>query len=404
MIKRLKRRFVVACMTAVTLMLVVTLGIVNAINIYSTMQQTSGLLDRLLRPYVQDGQVYDKPVHQDPFIQPPMEDSARAAVHFFAWVDEKGDLIHMDLDHATALPRSTALDILAQAKEAERGLVQGYRYRSVYDPEDGMTLYLFLDTRVQRYDAVRVLMLSTLAGLGGWIVMFAIVLLLSRQALRPVVAGLEKQKQFVQDAGHEFKTPLAIMQVNLDALELRGGKNKWSANIRQQIGRLNGLTQDMLTLARLEDADQDQRREQIPLGALCQQTLDMFEEPLALRQVTLTRQVADMTVYADPVQIGRLISILLDNAVKYVNDGGAVEFSLTGDRGAVIRVENTCEALPQVPPERLFDRFYRADGARSQTGGYGIGLSAARAIVEAHRGSIEAAYLEGTRIAFTVKL
>ena len=130
----------------------------------------------------------------------------------------------------------------------------------------------------------------------------------------------------------------------------------------------------------------------------------MFDEQFRQRQVRLVCELEQVQVNSDPEQLARLLSILLDNAAKYVSTGGEVAVSVSGGKGAVLRLENTCDHLDQVQAEHLFDRFYRADAARSQSGGYGIGLSAAQAIVTALQGSISAEYPAEDRIAFTVKL
>jgi signal transduction histidine kinase len=115
--------------------------------------------------------------------------------------------------------------------------------------------------------------------------------------------------------------------------------------------------------------------------------------------------VIELTVRGSEAQLSSLCSILLDNAVKYGSPGSTVELRLkAGDRSCALRLENRCDSLPDCPPERLFDRFYRADEARSQKGGFGIGLSAAQVITRQHRGRLEAEYPAGDRIAFTVTL
>lgn len=229
--------------------------------------------------------------------------------------------------------------------------------------------------------------------------MLLVVLLLSKRAIKPIAVNLERQKQFVTDAGHELKTPIAIILANVEALELLGGESKWSRNIREQAARLNGLTQNMLTLAKADEARKVATTE-FSLSLLTAEYAEMFREPMSMRAITLDAEIAEgVTVRAVRADTARVLSILLDNAARYAKEGSTVRLSL---RGTCLRIENECDALPNCPPEKLFDRFYRADGARTG-GGYGIGLSAAEAILVAVGGTVTAEYIGTDRIAFTVQ-
>ena len=234
---------------------------------------------------------------------------------------------------------------------------------------------------------VRVLALSLGVGLLCWLLMLLLVILLSRRAIYPIAQSIERQKQFVTNAGHEIKTPLAIIAANTEAMELYQGESKWSKNIHTQVQRLNTLMQQLLQLSRMEEGGTEKVAAEFSFSALLAEAIRPFQEPLALRGVVLTVDIQpDVQLYADKDAILQLISILLDNAVKYSKDGGQVVVLLQKtERHPVLQIKNTCVALPDTAPERLFDRFYRGDAARTQkNGGYGIGLSMAQAIVAAH--------------------
>jgi len=254
---------------------------------------------------------------------------------------------------------------------------------------------------------MRLLLLSSLIGLTCWLCMFLLVFLLSGRAIRPIAANLERQKQFVTDAGHEIKTPLAIIAANTEAMELHNGESKWSRNIREQVTRLNGLMQNLLTLAKLDESNVALSCEPISLSALTEEGSDVFREAMELKHLQVERHIQpDLTVSANRDLMSRLISILLDNALKYTPIGGSVVIELfRADKTIQLIVANECEKLPDCPAEKLFDRFYRADSARTQkNGGYGIGLSAARSIAEAHGGTISALYRDDHTIAFIVTM
>ena len=163
--------------------------------------------------------------------------------------------------------------------------------------------------------------------------------------------------------------------------------------------------QNLLTLARLEEAKTPTDLAEFSLTELTMELAEMFREPMEQRGLRIETELAEgVTVYASREQIVRLLSILLDNAARYADENTTVHFSLTGsDRAATVKVQNKCSTLSSCAPEKLFDRFFRGDASRTG-GGYGIGLSAARAIAGQNGGSIGAEYIGEASICFTVKL
>lgn len=237
--------------------------------------------------------------------------------------------------------------------------------------------------------------------------MLLLVIALSKRAIRPIAENLAKQKQFVTAAGHEIKTPLAIILANTEAMELHNGESKWSKNIRKQTERLSGLMKNLLTLARMEEGTAPVVMADLDMSKLTKEVADSFAESAKLKQIKLQAKIAsDIKLYANREEMTQLLAILLDNAVKYSVEQADIVLTLA-KRGkeVMLSCENTCEKLPDVEVDRLFDRFYRSDAARTQkSGGYGIGLSVARAIVQNHKGEITAEYKDGNRIVFKVEL
>ena len=254
---------------------------------------------------------------------------------------------------------------------------------------------------------LRVLLLSLAAGAAGWFFMLILISLLSGRAVRPIVENMEKQKRFVTDAGHEIKTPLAIIMANTDALELHQGETKWSRNIRGQTERLSGLMQNLLTLSRMDEGTAGTLMSECSLSEMTRDAVAQFREPAENRGISVLCDIAEnVTVTGDKVRLLQLLTILLDNAVKYA-EGGTPEIRVSvsrQERTAVLRISNTCFLGQDEDPGKWFERFYRGDSARTQkSGGYGIGLSAASAIVRLHKGSVKAEYEDG-RVVFTVVL
>ena len=440
MIKTLRRSFIVTAMTAVTVLLLVLLGGINLINAYSLRQENRVLLEQLCETMlfapVQDGFLpndsfsgedgvipSDLPAlggesqgvpgsfpmrerHLRGFMQQEIgEDQRRSALFFTVTLDSAGVPESVRLNNISSITEDEALALAAGIDPTSgSGSVGAYLWQRGYS-RDGSCTLTFLHTGSARSTMLRMAVLSLLGGAIAWGLMLLLVLFLSRKSIQPIAENMERQKRFVTDAGHELKTPLAIILANTEAMELRQGESKYSRNIRAQVERLTGLTQNLLALARADEWRVEESAEDFDFSALTAETARPFREPAELRGLTLVTDIAPgVSVRGSRQQLGQLISILLDNAVKYCAADGTIRVEVKKEGGkALLRVRNTVTDQ-SAPAERLFDRFYRADESRSTTtGGFGIGLSAARAIAESHRAKLAAAY-EGDEIVFSFKL
>ena len=239
------------------------------------------------------------------------------------------------------------------------------------------------------------LLISIVIGLVCLLAMFLLVYLFSGRAVAPVVDSLEKQKQFMTDAGHELKTPLSVIKADVDVLEMEGVKNEWTESIRAQADRMNDLVKNMLALSRMEEEFITPHMEQIDLSALVTRTAAGFDAVADTRNRRYKKEIAtEIYVKGDARGLEQLVNVLLDNAMKYASGDSEVILRLEKDATAHkvnLEVSNSVDVLPEGSLDRLFDRFYRADTSRNKkTGGFGVGLSAAKAIATAHGGSIRA--------------
>lgn len=261
-----------------------------------------------------------------------------------------------------------------------------------------------------RQHALTALLIGALALMG----FFLVSLFLARWALRPVERSWMQQQQFIADASHELKTPLTVMLADADILlahpeETIASRSKWVGYIREEAERMKELVENMLFLARGDSDPRDFTPVPVAMADLCWSCLLSFEPVAFERGAELTEEgMEKLTVSGDPDQLRRLVTILLDNACKYCGTGGSASLSLRrqGDR-AVLTVCNTGEPIPAEALPHLFERFYRVDSSRDRaSGGYGLGLSIAAAIVRRHRGRIgaESSAEKGTRFTVTLPL
>ncbi len=409
MTKTLQKKFVLVAMTAISVLLVAVIGGINIASYCLLSQQEAVLLERIS----QNGGRGLPPGEPPPgaFRPPDAAVKAMGDRFFVAYCTEEGEILALDLSRVqTTITEEEAQQYTAQALEEQQqeGTVGPYAYRIALDRSQKGWLVVFLDVSTHRYYMLMVAMISLLTGGVCWALMLLLVIALSKRAILPILENIEKQKQFVTNAGHEIKTPLAIIQTNIDALELYNGENKWSRNIRTQVKRLTGLMQNLLTLAKMEEGGVKFGTAEVDLSQLVEEMLPPFGEAARSREIRLETEIAPQLVrQGNREYLSQLVSILLDNAVKYARPGGWIRVEARRERhGLLLQVSNCCDQLPKGEPERLFERFYRDDDARThgKSGGYGIGLSAARAITEAHGGSITAAYQQPDVVTFTVKL
>lgn len=334
------------------------------------------------------------------------EDSSYRTRFFRIFLDEDKKVTNVNMDHIAAVDEKKAVRMtkMAMLRRGKVGLVGSYRYRKEY--KDGQVRsIIFLDCKEnQSFYHLAVTITITVSTLLTCLitVIFAIA---SKRAVRPFEINSNRQKQFITDASHEFKTPLAIISANAEVLQYKGDGNEWTQNIIDQTKHMGKLINQLLVLAKLDEVQEKSEKQEADLKLLLEETIEPFEEVATQKKVTLKLHLEEgVTIRVNREQIAQLVSILTENAAKYVNDGGKIVWRLTKTQhGAVLVVKNTTEKeLPDT--KRMFDRFYRSDSSRSsKTGGQGIGLSIAKKIVDSHKGSITAKAGDGM-VTFRVSL
>ncbi len=250
-------------------------------------------------------------------------------------------------------------------------------------------LIVAMDVSPEEGYAASLLRITLIAGSIAWALLSLLTVLLIRRTLRPVQEAVAKQQQFVWDASHELKTPLAVISANAQVLEQELGGNEYFGYIRTEIGHMNDLVQNLLLLARMDAGRQSASFARFDLGAtLLGLALPM--ESLAFEKgKQLDVQVQEgIFCRGNETLLVQLASILLSNALKYADEGGVITLSLEArGRQRLIRVHNTGSFIPPEERRKIFDRFYRADTSRAESGS-GIGLAIAQSIAELHHGEI----------------
>ncbi len=218
----------------------------------------------------------------------------------------------------------------------------------------------------------------------------------------------EKQKQFITDAGHELKTPMTIIAADAELAEMECGENQWLTDIRRQAQRLTGLTNDLIYLSRMEEEQTKLQLIDFPFSDMAEEMAQSFQALAQSQEKEFVLSIQPMISYTgDEKAIQQLLSILLDNALKYSPAGGHLELRLEKQGRTVLLTMSNTTVQPMARDKlpHLFDRFYRTDQSRnSSTGGYGLGLSIAKSIVLAHKGKIRAESPDGMSLSVIVTL
>ena len=341
---------------------------------------------------------------QMPYSEVITEETQFSTRFFSVWLDDEKQIVNTNMDSVSTITEQDVEDytdkVLKRGKE--RGWIGDYRYR-IMDTENGTTV-VFVNGNTYNNTSNRLLFTALLVLLGSASLILILTVVVSKRAVRPVAESYEKQRQFITDANHELKTPLTLILSNLDIVESELGKNEWLDDIRSEGERMGLLINQLVTLSRMDESTDSVMREEFNLSSAVADTVSEFESLAEERGHTLTSSISpSVYYYGDESLIRRLTAILLDNAIKYCDAGGNIQLSLTCRRHQVLTVENTYQDVDKLELNRLFDRFYRADKARTFSGSFGIGLSIAQSIVKSHKGNI-AAYRKSGIIGFRVEL
>ncbi len=393
MIHRLKFKFILLSMTALFALLTVIVAGMNIINYNSVIDEADAILAVLSqnRGMFPDFELNAGGIRSDMFPPHLSPETPYESRYFSVFYNETGDIINVDVSRISAIDRENAIK-LAQNVNSSKGFVGEYRYIVFKDMVGTRIIFLDCGRRLAAFN--KFLSSSVVISVIGYAAVFVIIFILSGKIIKPIAESYEKQKRFITDAGHEIKTPLTIINANADILEMEFNEPNESINdIKEQTKRLKELTQDLVMLSRMEEEQDKIVKIDFPISEVVAETANSFRA-LALNQNKefICNIEPMLTLRGNDKAIRQLVSIFLDNALKYSDCAGTVAISLTKqNRVIALSVYNTAENVDAGQLKYVFDRFYRTDYSRnSKTGGYGIGLSIAKAIVTAHDGKIKA--------------
>ncbi len=407
MIYRLRKKFIGICILSFIAVFMVVFALIFLITTIQTNRSLDMHADIISQ---NDGKFPDfneiRPGGNRPM--PPEgfnRESPFTTRYFTVKFDKRTDTVFADTRQIASVSGEEAKAYAIEALRAgnTRGWCDDYRYK-ICDTENGTSIVFVSGITAKENN--RNFMLGTLSVFALCsVVIIVLIIFISKRAVKPTAESYEKQKQFITNANHELKTPLTLIRTNLDILESEVGQNEWLSDIRDETMLMSELVNRLVSLARMDEDGTKLEMKDFSISDAVADTVSAFTPSAESSGKLLSVNISSPSSYiGDEAGIRQVVSILMDNALKYCDNGGEIKVSLTGDRHPTLIVENSYAAVGNIELNRLFDRFYRADKARTFGTGFGIGLSMAKAIVEKHHGSISVYNIENNKIGFKVKL
>ncbi|MCI3921176.1 HAMP domain-containing histidine kinase [Paenibacillus sp. TRM 82003] len=439
MFKKLRNRFLVLNLVIISVMMLISFATIYTITYRNVRADIDMELFRIADFYEKPG---GKPGYgQDPDLQvpgdrgPPPEEEPigdsnaggpsagptreggppERSVHFTIVTDAEGAvlLVASRFEMDDAFYATVAGAALSEGREVGQLRADGNDWAYVSQPmSDGGARLVFLDVTARQAILTNLVYTFLVVGFVMLIVIFFLSRFFANRSIAPVQEAFDKQKQFIADASHELKTPLAVIRTNVDVLlaneeDTVRNQSKWLRYIQSETDRMSKLTSDLLYLTRMEDAREEVVFAKFSMSDAVENVVLMLEAAIFEKRLTLESDIEPgLAAFGNAEQMKQVVLILLDNAMKYANDGGAIQVNLSRQHNELLlSVANTGEGIAPEQLERIFDRFYRTDPSRARNrGGYGLGLAIAKSIVDRHKGRIYAKSALQGKTTFYVQL
>lgn len=410
MIQKTRQKFIGITLCAILLVLILILGILNIcvyggiiINGRSNIEQIRERRGFMLSGVIDD--IFSE--RNDPFL-PAISDTTGMVSYMYVRISHNSGVspfITTNMSDTYSSDDIYTIAVMLSESGNDSGIYKSMMYEVTKNDLSTTVVIVDISNDLSTLHTLFKLSIAIIAI--SLIVVFIFTYILSKWALKPVQTAFENQRRFISDASHELKTPLTVISANADVLETEIGENKWLDNIKNQSVVMSELVYDLLDLAKLDETSEDLVMAEFDLSsAVLGKALEFectaFEEHKQFEQ----NIKENITCKGNEDAIKQLITILIDNAVKHSDENGLIRVTLTTNGSKkIFQVYNTGNGIKDGEKDKIFNRFYRSDRSRSrETGGYGLGLSIAKSIVDAHKGTITVDGEENKWVSFTVIL
>ena len=384
-------------MISCTLVLLLIIGVINMLNYHSIV----GDLDEILIILNDNDGEFPKDLtsegHYTPIDGILGSPEAPYETRFFTMVYDGEGFVDVDTDHISAVNDERAVYLGEQALKNKKNSGFVLHLNGIYrfyegEREGGGTRITFLDCTRTLQNYYTFMALSIAISAASLLAICIMMIIFATKIISPIAESYEKQKRFITDAGHDIKTPITIIDADREILEMDIGENEWLEDIRRQTKRLTKLTNDLIYLSRMEEGTDIKELSSFSISNVCREEADSFSAVAMKRDLEITTEIEDnIDINGSEEDVRRLLSILFDNAIKYAKENSAIKIkTVKHGRYVTVTISNVAENMTEEQTKRMFDRFYRADSSRATSGGFGIGLAMAQAIVISHNGKIYA--------------
>jgi signal transduction histidine kinase len=396
MIKQMERKFTIVAIAVVSIVLLVLIIFVNLISMRENIHRADNSLDKLVEiPYdVKRDSKLGEAIPEDVFNADYKDKGHDKELNrsFVVVLDNNLDLISTNASLKYIEEDNISFEMALQAVEdgQEYGFVEDYRYIKIQ--EANQIRVVFLDYSFERQAELNFIFVSIGAYFTAILLVVVLVIILLKPVMKPIKESYVKQRQFITDASHELKTPLTIISTDMELIEMENGPSDWIKSVNNQVERLNALTNELVTLSRMNEEEIQIEMGEVNLSDIVNDVVMGFEPAIAAKGKNFEVNIEEnITIKGNYDSLERVMSILLSNALKYSDEHGIVRVDLSQKGKKVnLSVMNSVDYIEKGNHDEFFNRFYRSDLSRnSKTGGFGIGLAVAKSTIQEHRGKIE---------------
>ena len=398
MIQKIRRKFIIISTCALAVVLTTVIGSIIGTSYYWADQEVNTVLTTLAN---NQGNIPKQPIAVNGQAKYNREDLFQYR-YFSVTFNSAGDIVNLNDNHISTVENTEIKNLAQQFRHRQRRghtFYEGTTYAYKRVTKKGLTTIVLLDESLLMTRVNQIFKSAMVLGIASLTLYTLLLTLFSKQAIEPVIRAEKRQKEFITNAGHELKTPLAIISANNEMVEMLNGESEWTQSNHQQINRLTQLINRLVSLARL-----DERPEMVITNIDASQAVTNVANNFRTLVEQADKQFVTnitpgLSIKADEGYFTELINILVDNANKYCDDHGTVKITWTAAKqrkNPTLVVANSYAAGKDVDYNKFFERFYRNDTSHNQEKkGFGIGLSMAQNLVQTFKGKFAVHYHDG---------
>ena len=394
MINKLKQKIFLIIMISLSIVILGMIILFSYFNYKNTLNTSGIMMDRFLDNRIKENEPLDN------FGEKPENDEEIPKEYeinidgLYSILIKNSEVIQSSDNSGNDVIEKYALKVANTKKET--GIIENYIYKKMETREGTKVTLIEDETTINHLQ--KILIITIITAFLSLVIIYLIAKELSKTIVKPVEETLEKQKQFISDASHELKTPLAVIEANSDVLENEIGNNKWIKYIQNEIESMDKLINELLLLSKVENIDNIKEYSQINFSEEVNIVISMFESMAYEKKVKINSRIQEnIKINCNKQDVEHILSTLIDNAIKHTKPEKEITVELKKEKNEIIlQVKNMGEGIPEAEQEKIFERFYRVDKARNRNEKrYGLGLSIAKSTVEKYKGKISVSCKNG---------